>query len=246
MFVHLADLDHFEHDYGPFTREAIDVLEKSDGYVARILNAYKEGGILDETAVFITSDHGFKPVSRDINPGVLLAKEGLVSLETSRNGDGNERPLVKDWKAAVYANAAYCAIYVSDWKDATTLRKVRKMFKDIEGKQGFGIHRVYDPEEVRSIGGDPKAALVLDPAEGYSCGGAYTGEYITNAVYKGNHGYHPDRPDFMASFIASGAGVSVRGSIGIINIYDVGPTVAKLLGFEISDAEGKPLALGRR
>lgn len=245
MLVHIFDLDHFEHDHGPFTREALAILEKTDGYVARMLKAYEEAGILSETAVFVTSDHGFKPISKNINPGVLLAREGLADVETFKDDSGRDRSVVRSWKAAVYPNAAYCAVYVRDQKDDETLGRLRSMFKALEGKDGSGIYKVYDATEVRSMGGDPLAVLVLDPAEGFSCGGSYSGEYITDTSSKGTHGYHPERDDFLASFIASGAGVLRRGKIDVINMIDVGPTVASVLGIELRDAIGEAVALGR-
>ncbi|QQS41277.1 MAG: alkaline phosphatase family protein [Acidobacteriota bacterium] len=245
MLVHIFDLDHFEHEHGPFTKEAISILEKTDGYVARMLKAYEEAGTLQETAVFITSDHGFKPISKNINPGVLLAREGLADVETVKDDSGRDRTAVKTWKAAVYPNAAYCAVYVKDWKDEASLGQLRTMFKELEGKEGSGIHKVYDATEVRLMGGDPLAAFVLDPADGYSCGGSYGGEYITETGSKGTHGYHPDRNDFLASFIASGPGVTRRGKIDVIDMIDVGPTIAKLLGIELRDATGKAVELGR-
>ncbi len=243
MLIHIADLDHFEHDYGPFTPEAIQILEKSDGYVARILKAYETAGILKETAVFITSDHGFKPISNSINPGVLMTREGLVTVETTRDSAGRERASVKDWKAAVYTNAAYCGIYVKDWNDEDTLGKLRGMFKELEGKPGSGIDKVYDAAEVRAVGGDPRAAFVLDPADGYSCGSSYAGEYITPNSTKGNHGYHPDRPDFLASFIASGPGIERGRKIGTLRMIDIAPTIARLLGIDLIGAEGEAAGL---
>src|SRR5215210_7737295 len=79
MLVHLFDLDHFQHDYGPFTPQAFAMLEKLDAYVARLLEAAARAGTLSETAIFIVSDHGFAPISKLIHPGVILRHAGLLS-----------------------------------------------------------------------------------------------------------------------------------------------------------------------
>src|SRR6185503_6074548 len=89
MLVHLYDLDHFEHDFGPFTPEVIAIIERVDGYVARIINA-----VDDDTAIFIVSDHGFKPTTRSFRPGVLLQRAGLVTHKTENGLD-----VITDWKA---------------------------------------------------------------------------------------------------------------------------------------------------
>lgn len=243
MFVHIFDLDHFEHSFGPFSRQAKNILEKSDGYVARMLKAYRKAGMLEDTAVFIVSDHGFKPTTKNINPGVLLAKEGLATIETTQDGSGRKLTTVKDWKAAVYPNAAYCAIYVKDWKDEATLARIGEIFGGMEGKPGSGIRKLYDATAIRAMGGDQRAAFAIDPADGFSCGGSYGGEYITDSFSRGNHGYAPDRENYLASFIASGAGVTRRGKIDVISITDIAPTVADLLKIELLNATGKAVSL---
>jgi predicted AlkP superfamily pyrophosphatase or phosphodiesterase len=58
---------------------------------------------------------------------------------------------------------------------------------------------------------------------------------------KGSHGYDSHLPDMRAVFVACGAGIQPGVKLGEINNTDVAPTVAKLLGFEIPNAEGKPL-----
>lgn len=93
MLVHFYDLDHFEHVYGPFTPEVFAILEKVDGYVARLVAASERAGTLDETTVFITSDHGFKPIAKQINPGVLLRREGLVEAADEPGGGGSQKKL---------------------------------------------------------------------------------------------------------------------------------------------------------
>ena len=44
-----------------------------------------------------------------------------------------------------------------------------------------------------------------------------------------------------AVFIACGAGIKPGTKLGEINNTDVAPTIAKLLGLEIPNADGKPL-----
>ena len=90
LLVHLFDLDHFQHDFGPFTPEAFEMLEKADTYVARILAAAERAGTLNDTAIFIVSDHGFMPVKQRLHPGVLLQKAGLISMKNQMYARGSE------------------------------------------------------------------------------------------------------------------------------------------------------------
>ena len=244
LLVHLFDLDHFEHDYGPFTPEVFAILEKVDGYVGRILAAAERAGTLSETAVFIVSDHGFMPVKEQVHPGVLLAQSGLIKLLEAKDGEGKAPPaLAADWRAAAYPTSGSCSIILRDPQDKEMLKKVLDIFKPLAGKKGSGIFRVLEADEVRKLGGNPRAALMLDAADGYTFGGNYTGEFITPYARRGQHGFLPTRPDYKASLIASGAGITRRGDLGEVRMIDIGPTIARLLNLTLRDAEGRALTL---
>lgn len=242
MLVHLFDLDHFEHDFGPFTPESFAILEKVDGYVARLITAYERAGMLDETTVFITSDHGFKPITKQINPGVLLRKAVLIEAVDETQNDGKLRTTVKDWKAAVYVTGAACAIYLKDESDKAALKTLTEIFKPLEGKTDSGIYKILERKDIRKIGSNTRAAIMIDAGEGYTCGGNYSGEFITDTKTRGMHGYLPSRPDYYASFIASGANIKRRG-IEYINMTDAGVIIANMLGVKLKDASGKPIDL---
>jgi predicted AlkP superfamily pyrophosphatase or phosphodiesterase len=252
MLIHLFDLDHFQHDYGPFTPEAFAMLEKVDGYVARLLAASERAGTLAETAIFIVSDHGFLPISKLIHPGVILARAGLLKAHEERDAKqgGRPRTIITDWRALPYVTSGSCAIILRDPKDQNVLDKVRRLFNSYKVREGAGpptsrgiLLRVLEAKEVRALGGNPRASLMLEAADGYSFGNSYTGEAVTQSKQLGQHGYLPTHPNYYASFIASGAGVKRRGGLGAIRMIDVGPTIARTLGLKLRDAQGRALPL---
>jgi predicted AlkP superfamily pyrophosphatase or phosphodiesterase len=241
VLVHLYDLDHYEHDYGPFTPDAFAILEKVDGYVARLLKAMERAGTLSETAVFIVSDHGFLPVSKRIQPGVILARAGLLKLREERDAKGSTRLVVSEWRAAPYISGGSCAIILRDPKDRDAYAKALAAFKNFADGEGRASLRVIEEKELRQLGTNPNASLVLEASDGYYFSAGYSGEAITPAKLRGQHGFLPAR--YYTSFIASGAGVSRRGFLGTIRLVDEGPTIARLLGFKLRDAEGSALSL---
>lgn len=243
MLVHLFDLDHAEHAHGPFTPESFDILEKTDGYVARLLDALDRAGTASETTVFITSDHGFKPVSKQVNPGVLLRRVGLVTATETVDEKGKTHTAVTDWKSAVYVTGAACAIYLRDENDESSRKKILDIFKPLAGRAGSGIRRVLEPKYLRRIGSNTRAVIMLEAADGYTFGGAYAGEPITGTRTRGMHGYLPTSAEYYASFIASGAGVTRRGKIDYIKMTDVGVTVASALNIKLKDAIGSAVRL---
>ncbi|HEY0322477.1 MAG TPA: ectonucleotide pyrophosphatase/phosphodiesterase [Pyrinomonadaceae bacterium] len=243
MFVHLFDLDHFEHAYGPFTPEAFAMLEKSDAYLGRILEAARRSGTLDETAVFIVSDHGFMPISKEVNPGVLLERAGLLKVREEKNAKGETVRVVTEWRAMPFVTNGSCAIILRDENDREARRKVLEIFRPLAGRDGSGIREVLEDRRLRSLGANPRAALMLDAADGYAFGTSYTGEVITASKDRGAHGYLPTRPDYYASFIAAGAGIKRGAGLGTVRMIDIGPTIARSLGLTLLDADGRAIRL---
>ncbi|HEX8475232.1 MAG TPA: ectonucleotide pyrophosphatase/phosphodiesterase [Pyrinomonadaceae bacterium] len=250
VLVHLFDLDHFQHDFGPFTPEAFAILEKSDAYVARLLDAARQAGTLDETAVFILSDHGFLPISREIRPYVILERAGLLKLREEKNADGSTRLVVADdWRALPYPTSGSCAVILRDPQDRDALRRARDAFRPYEQRTAEtpdgrdGVLRVIDAAQLTRMGANPRAAFMLEGSRGYSFGGSLTGQPIAPINGRGTHGFLPTTRDYRASFVASGAGVTRRGSLGIVNMLDIAPTIARTLGLTLRDADGRPLKL---
>ena len=242
MLVHLFDFDHFQHDFGPFTPEALAMLEKTDGYVARLLAAAGQAGTLEATTVFVTSDHGFLPTTKQLHPGVLLARAGIVSAAESTNAEGRARATITAWRAAPYTTGGACAIYLRDEKDGETIRELRRMF-DPKINPGNGILRVIERTELRRLNSNTRAAIMLEAAEGYTFGRNFTGEYITDTGTRGMHGYLPTRPDYRASLIVSGASVTRKENLGEVRMAQVGATIARVLGITLRDSQDEPLRL---
>ena len=243
MFVHLFDLDHFEHEAGPFTPEANAMLEKTDAYVARMLAAAERAGTLSETAVFIVSDNGFLPTTKLIHPGVLLAEAGLVKVKEETDAQGKKRLAVAEWRALPYRSNGSCAIILRDPKDTEALNRAREIFSQF-GIREKGALSVLDAKEIRALHANPRAALMLEGGMGYSFGDNYAGDVITPNPQHGAHGYLPSK--YLNTFIASGAGIRRRGALNgsrPVRLIDIGPTIGSVLRLKLRDAEGKALAL---
>jgi predicted AlkP superfamily pyrophosphatase or phosphodiesterase len=240
MLVHLFDLDHFQHDHGPFTPEALAMLEKTDGYVARLLEASRRAGTLAETAVFVVSDHGFKPYTKVVHPLVLLERAGLVTSRESADARGRARRRVVEWRVLPHVSGASCMVMLKDPKDEGALNRALVAFRDLESA---GALRIVTRAELDRLGADPRAAFALSAGEGHSFSGGFANEVIVEGKPRGQHGYLPGPPDYRAAFVASGAGVRRRGNVGEISMLDIGPTVARALGLRLRHAEGRALDL---
>lgn len=239
MLVHLFDFDHCQHEHGPFTPEAFAMLERLDAYVARLIAALKRAGTFSETTIFLVSDHGFAPISKLVHPGILLMQHGLLEAVQENDGQGRTRVIVKAWRAVPYITGCSCAIMLRDSNDRKVLEKLRALFASFAEREESGIKRVIEREEIRALGANPRAALMLDAARGFAFGCNIEGEVITPSRQRGQHGHLPAH--YNASFIATGKGFRRGADLGTIRMIDLGPTIARTLGFSLRDAEGESL-----
>jgi len=81
-----------------------------------------------------------------------------------------------------------------------------------------------------------------------SCRGFYTGGgndiVVKASTSRGGHGFDPERPALHASLILNGAAVSKRGSLGVVRMTQIAPTLASILGVGLSPSAGRPVNLG--
>src|SRR5215831_74135 len=120
LLIHLIELDEAHHRNGPRTKPAIEIAEREDGYIHRIVEATKQAGIFEKTTFFIVSDHGFADINKRFSPKVALAKEGLITLDASGKATA--------WKAAAWPSGGSCPIILKDANDKETEAKVSAIF----------------------------------------------------------------------------------------------------------------------
>jgi len=53
----------------------------------------------------------------------------------------------------------------------------------------------------------------------------------------------PEHPEMRASFFVAGAGIAHGRDLGVIDMRQIAPTLARALGLSLPSAEGKPLAI---
>src|SRR5262245_15974955 len=186
LLIHLLELDHLHHTYGPGSPQGLESTEREDSYVGRIIEAPKRAGVFEKTTFFVVSDHGFGRVEKRYTPGVTLVKEKLVTLDSAGKPTS--------WKAAVWPGGGSCAIMLRDPKDKATADKVADIFLRMSARSGSPINRIVTRQEMDKLGAIPEAALMLEAASGFTFGEGYTGEEVRDSGdYHGTHGYLPSR-----------------------------------------------------
>jgi predicted AlkP superfamily pyrophosphatase or phosphodiesterase len=234
LFLHLAMVDHWEHEKGPFSPEANAASETADAQIARLISSAKKAGTWQTSVLVILSDHGFAPISQEMRPGVLLKQKDLITL------DAKDR--ITDWKAAEIIDGGSAYLYVKDPKDEATRTALRNIFEPLAGAEGSGIRRIASHDEILAMGGDPNAFLALEASDGTSFAAGYVGDLKGQSKRLGTHGYFPDRKEMRASMIIYGPAIG-PGKIEHARLIDVAPTVASWLGLKLGETDGSPLAV---
>jgi predicted AlkP superfamily pyrophosphatase or phosphodiesterase len=234
MLIHLVELDGAHHTYGPRSAQAVEVAERIDGYIGRIVEATRKAGIFEKTTFMIVSDHGFARVEKRFEPGAVLVKEKLITLD----GEGK----AVDWKAAAWPAGGSCAIVLRDPNDKETARKVAEIFGRIASESSSPLNRVLKRDDIKKLGSIPEAELMLEAAPGYTFGEELAGPEIHESKnYRGTHGQLPTRAEMRSALIVYGAAARVGARMPIARMIDVAPTAAAVLGLSFSRAEGLPL-----
>ncbi len=229
MTLHLAALDHAQHENGPDTPQAKAVLEELDGMVGRLVAAARkaEPGVV----IAVVSDHGFDRQEHSVNINAALADAGLITVEGGRT---------TGWQAMAWGGAS-AAVVLAHPDDAAVKAKVGDVLAKLAADPANGIQRIADAAEVARMGGTPMATYWIDFKSGYLMGGRPGGPMLGVPGEKGGHGWFPDHPQMRATFILAGPGVPAKGAIGEIDMRDIAPTLAKVLQVALPSADGKAL-----
>lgn len=224
--VHLIAVDHFEHEDGrdsPMVRRA---LASADTAVGEMLDAARRAGIADRTAFVITGDHGFFDVHSTLAPNVWLAEAGLLEPRRDRG----------DWRAAFHTASASAFLHLRDPGDQEAADRVREILAALPAAMRR-LFRVVEREELDRLGVDPAAVLALSPEPGISMSSSAGGAALRPGS-GGNHGFFPDYPELHTGFVAAGAAIARGRRIERMELVDVAPTIAMLLGLELPEVEG--------
>jgi predicted AlkP superfamily pyrophosphatase or phosphodiesterase len=93
------------------------------------------------------------------------------------------------------------------------------------------------------MGGFPDAAFVVTLRPGFRLGSKLQGQVTLAGRSGGTHGYAPDVAEMNSSFFIAGPEIAAGLNLGQIDMRDIAPTLATLLGVKLPTAEGRSLTL---
>lgn len=230
--LHLIELDDAQHDFGPGSPEARRTLVMIDGLVGEIVEQVRSSGRADRTTIAVVSDHGFLPLKTMLQPNAAFKHDGLLTTD--------ERGRITAWQAYFHSSGGSGYVYV---KDPSMIGRVHKLLETMKADPAHGIASLWTKEDLAAKGAHPGAAFGLDMVDGFYTGGGHDA-LLKAPASKGGHGFDPTRPALHASLILNGAAVRTRGSLGVVRMTQIAPTLASILGVGLSPAAAQPLNLG--
>ncbi|MGB9407782.1 MAG: ectonucleotide pyrophosphatase/phosphodiesterase [Terracidiphilus sp.] len=237
MTLHLSSLDDTQHAHGPFSAEADADLEALDGMMARLTKAAVAAD--PSTVVVLVSDHGFMNITHYVNLFIPFLQAGLVQGTVE---PGAKVPVISSWKAEPWLAGGMAAIMLHDPNDHETEQQVKAMLDKLAADPENGIAQILDRDAMKQRGTFPDAAFLVVLKPGYYTGQAISGSLVTLIPgNRGSHGFSPEYPEMRASFFAVGAGIAHHRDLGVVDMRQIAPTVAKILKVPMPTAKQKPL-----
>jgi predicted AlkP superfamily pyrophosphatase or phosphodiesterase len=234
MTIHLPAMDEAEHKTGPFSAESNRTLEEIDGLIGQLIAAAQHADA--DALVAVVSDHGFVATDHRVHLMIPFVNEGLVTLKSDSKEIGS-------WKASVWTAGGVSAIMLHDGNDSATKAQVKALLTRLQGDPANGIARVLDRAQMDKFGAFPDAVFLVDWKPGYYGGSALSGPMVEAVPGTGTHGYLPDNPDLRASFFIVGKGIAAGRDLGVIDMRQIAPTFAGILGVRLPAAQAEKMTV---
>src|SRR5207244_2714270 len=116
---------------GPEVRPGV---ARIDAHVGALVAALRAAGIVADTTVIVTGDHGFQDVERTVELNQILAQAGLGGCRSAR----------AEWRATAYVTGGSAAIFVRGPADAAAAeaalrREARDRYAIVSRRQLDGV-----------------------------------------------------------------------------------------------------------
>lgn len=232
LLLHLIDVDDSKHKYGTASSETRAAIDRMDNRLGRIIKAVEDSGLSDSTAIVVLGDHGQLDVHKKVHLNNLLFDEGLIWLQ-----DGKYQ-----WDA--YIQSAGGSAYLHIKEDVKEIEdRALKLLADALEENCCGIERILNRFEMDKMGAAKIADRMLEAKEGYSFEESLSDAIIMDLklqdIRYATHGYSPNKNNYTSNIIVSGPGIRKNFYIGEMEMTDVAPTLAAILGLTMEDIDGK-------
>ena len=232
LAIHFLLTDEVQHELGPAHYRSHAALSAADHAVGTLVDAVKAAGLADRTTFIVTADHGFATIDKTVNLLPVfsdLVKAGAVKLRPQAWSLFVER-------TAAFEVSTHGGALERAYSKALAVPGVVRLVRSSEF-HALGIP-TYDESPFIAgqdfLIGEVDTWLAADPDNESTA-------RVPLVPPRHEHGYLPAHPKMFTSLVLSGRGIKRGATIGHVRSLDVAPTIARLLGVEMPDVEGRVL-----
>jgi predicted AlkP superfamily pyrophosphatase or phosphodiesterase len=232
QLCYLSALDEAQHRTEPGSPAALAALERLDAVVGRVRSAAEEAGG-GRAVLAVVSDHGFVRTERELDLNEALRRAGLLQLD----GEGR----VRGWRAFAWGQGGSASLVLRDRGDREGRQRLRALLGELSGRPGAPVARVEELSSGNRGSGSPAAAFTVFLAPDARLVDARAGFVTRTASVAGDHGHDPALPEMSATLLLAGRGVPRGLALDRVELTDVAPTLAALMGLSLPGTEGRDL-----
>lgn len=239
LFTHWGIVDSARHHNGVFGSHIQKALEFIDQWIGWLVEAYRNVGIMKQTDIILLSDHGQLDVTRKICLNALFAQQGLLKLD--------EKGTVISWDAFALGDGLSAQVYLRNPNNKELYYHVLELLTKHLPEKADADFQLLTPDETRQKYGLYGAFSWVIETDGQTLFGNETTRpwmEIMNALdcktILAAHGHLPNKgpqPPFLAVGPSFLSGKTLKNG----SILDVAPSIAKIMGFALPHAEGRPM-----
>lgn len=237
FLIHLTDLDTNRHIYGLDHEKAFAAMERHDKRLGELLDAMANTGDMTGTTVVLLGDHCQKDTRRVVYLNHALKEKGY--LETKGDKITSYKVIAKNCDGS-----CYLYLHPACRRNAAFREEVLAWVKAISKEERYGIEHIFTAQQAEELGADADCFLMLEAAEGVYFLDEFDEpglpvEAVKKHKMRAAHGYLPAKPDYQTFFMAKGCGIREDIQIPEMELYDEGPTLAKLMGLDLGRVDGR-------
>ncbi len=235
VMTHITLIDAIRHSDGVFSKKLTEAYEFLDPLFGEIWEVFDRKNLWDDYIICFTADHGHLDINKVVFPNVLFKQLGYIRT----NEDGS----LKDWDIFCHGSGCCMPVYAKTPELADKAREILN-----ENKEKFGIGEILEKDYLKEhygLKGD--FAFFADTDGGTAFRTDWNGSVIEipgagdYRSSRATHGHMPEKGVKPMMFFRNPDSVDNRVIVQSGYIIDEAPTLARLCGFDMENADGKPI-----
>lgn len=236
LMIHLTDVDTTRHNTGADNDEVRAALKRHDARIGELKEWLAKTRPMDETTFIVLGDHCQIDMHTIVYLNKYLADKGLIDIKNGKITDYKVIAKSCDGSTYVYLNDKYK-------DDEELLDKITDVFNEMARDERLGIETIYTNEEALEMGADGDCFVMIEGKPGYYFLNNF--DVLTEPVSEtknhkmfATHGCLPTKEENITFFCAEGKGIQNGVKVPKMHLWDEGPTIARIMGWNLGSVDG--------